>query len=143
MRFLLDTNVLREAGKTEPHANVAAWLAGVDDADLATSALCVREMRKGVVKLQTSKPDVADAIKKRVEDIFSAFGERILPITREVADLWGELLGQSDKHVDDTGLAATARVHGLVLVTRNLKHVTGRGVETLDPFKTKPKISRL
>jgi len=57
------------------------------------------------------------------------------PVTREVASLWGELLALGDKHVDDTGLVATARVYELTLVTRNLKHVAGRGATTLDPFK--------
>ncbi len=141
MRFLLDTNVFREIGKTRPDANVAAWLASVDAADLAISALTVREVRKGVIRLQARKRDIADRIEERVRRAFDAFGERILPVTREIAELWGELLAQSDKHVDDTGLVATARVHGLTLVTRNLRHVSGRGATTLDPFKSVPKIS--
>jgi predicted nucleic acid-binding protein len=142
MRFLLDTNVFREIGKTRPDANVAAWLDTVDDADLAISALTVREVRKGVIKLQATKRDVAAQIEERVRRIFDAFGERILPVTREIAELWGELLAQSDKHVDDTGLVATARVHGLTLVTRNLKHVSGRNAMILDPYKSAPKIAR-
>jgi toxin FitB len=142
MRFLLDTNVFREIGKTRPDANVAAWLDTVDDADLAISALTVREVRKGVIKLQATKRDVAAQIEERVRRIFDVFGERILPVTREIAELWGELLAQSDKHVDDTGLVATARVHGLTLVTRNLKHVSGRSAMILDPYKSAPKIAR-
>lgn len=142
MRFLLDTNVLREIGKTSPHANVAAWLDTVDDADLAISVLTVRELRKGIVKLRARKPQVADEIDSRVTEILDAFGERILPVTREIADVWGELLGQSEKNIDDTGLAATARIHGLVLVTRNVRHVADRGVATLDPFRTSPRASR-
>jgi toxin FitB len=140
MKFLLDTNVFREIGKTEPDTNVAAWLDTVDDADLAISALTVREVRKGVAKLGAKKPDVAAQIEERVREAFDAFGDRVLPVTREIADLWGDLLGQSDKHVDDTGLVATARVHGLTLVTRNLKDVSGRGARVLDPFKRTRKI---
>lgn len=142
MRFLLDTNVFRELGKTEPDANVATWLDAVDDADLAISVLTVREVRKGIVKLRANKPAVAEAIDRRTAEIFAVFGERILPVSREIADHWGELLGQSEKHIDDTGLAATAHVHGLVLVTRNVKHVAGRGIAALDPFKTSPRIVR-
>ena len=141
MRFLLDTNVFREIGRAAPHANVAAWLAKVDDGDLAISVLTVREVRKGIVRLRATKPNVADDIERRVMANLSLFGDRILPVTREIADLWGELLGRSEKNLDDTGLAATARVHGLVLVTRNIRHVAGRGASTLDPFKTSPKIS--
>jgi predicted nucleic acid-binding protein len=143
MRYLLDTNVFREIGKTDPHRHVAAWLARVDDADLAISALTVREVRKGVVRLRSRKPDVAGQIEARVNEAFAAFGERLLPVGRQVAELWGELLAESEKHVDDTGLAATARVHGLVLVTRNLDHVAGRGAATLDPYSPSPTINRV
>lgn len=135
MKYLLDTNIFREIGKTEPHENVAAWLNSVDDADLAISALTVREVRKGIERLRARKPAIAGQIEERVSAAFDAFGERVLPVTREVADLWGLLLAESEKHVEDTGIAATARVYGLMLVTRNLKDIAGRGVRVLDPFK--------
>ena len=134
MKYLLDTNVLRELGKTSPHKNVAAWLKSVDDADLAISALTVREIAKGVVKLRKTKPDTAAALAATVAAIFDAYDGRILPIDRAVASVWGEALGESEKHVDDTGLAATARVHGLIVVTRNVKDFEGRGVKVIDPF---------
>ncbi|MGP8121788.1 MAG: type II toxin-antitoxin system VapC family toxin [Xanthobacteraceae bacterium] len=135
MKYLLDTNVLRELGKTSPHNNVAAWLKSVDDADLAISALTVREIAKGVAKLRKTKPETAAVLDAAVSAIFDAFEGRILPINRLVAAAWGEARGESDKHVDDAGLAATARVHGLVVVTRNVKDFDGRGVTLLDPFK--------
>ena len=55
--------------------------------------------------------------------------------SRAVAAAWGEALGESEKHVDDAGLAATARMHGLIVVTRNVKDFDGRGVKVIDPFK--------
>ncbi len=132
----MDTNVFREIGKTEPHRNVDAWLKGVNDADLAISTLTVREVTKGIGRLRARKPEVAQAIAARVDLAFEAFGDRILPVDRAVAALWGELLADSEKHVDDTGIAATARVHGLVLVTRNTADMIGRGATTLDPFRS-------
>ena len=135
MKYLLDTNILRELGKTTPHKNVGAWIKSVDDADLAISALTVREIAKGVAKLKKTKPGTAATLEVTVKAIFDAFEGRILPVDRAVATAWGEVLGESDKHVDDAGLAATARVHGLVVVTRNIKDFDGRGVTLLDPFK--------
>ncbi len=135
MKYLLDTNVLRELGKTSPHKNVAAWLKTVDDNDLAISALSVREIAKGVEKLRKTKPQTAAALAATVTAIFDAFEGRILPVGRSVAMAWGEALADSEKHVDDAGLAATARVHGLIVVTRNVKDFDGRGVTLLDPFK--------
>lgn len=135
MKYLLDTNILRELGKTSPHKNVAAWLKSIDDADLAISALTVREIAKGVAKLGKKKPETAAALGATVTAIFDAFEERILPIDRAVAAAWGAALGESEKHVDDAGLAACARVHGLVVVTRNVKDFDRRGVKVIDPFK--------
>jgi toxin FitB len=62
MKYLLDTNVFREIGKTTPHEHVDAWLAGVDDTDLAISALTVREVSKGIARLRTSDPNLAAAM---------------------------------------------------------------------------------
>ncbi|MBZ9849668.1 type II toxin-antitoxin system VapC family toxin [Mesorhizobium sp. CA14] len=135
MKYLLDTNVLRELGKTVPHKNVATWLKSVDDADLAISALTVREIVKGVANLRKTKPKAADELEAAISLIFDAFEGRILPIDRPVATAWGEMLAVSEKHIDDAGLAATAREHGLVVVTRNVKDFDGRGVTLLDPFK--------
>jgi predicted nucleic acid-binding protein len=138
MKYLLDTNVFREIGKSLPHENVSAWLASVDDADLAISALTVREIVKGVAKLSSSKPDVAAQIAARTEAVFDAFAGRILPVDRAVAHAWGEALAQSERHADDAGLAATARLYGLVVVTRNTQHFARRNVSMLDPYKSPP-----
>lgn len=138
MKYLLDTNVFREVGKQQPHVNVRAWLDTVDDADLAISALTVREVTKGVIRLRTAKPQVAAAIEARVATIFAAFCGRILPVDTAVAAAWGEMLAEHERHVDDAALVATVRVHGLVLVTRNVRHVVGRGVPLLNPYKRPP-----
>lgn len=135
MKYLLDTNVLRELGKSSPHKNVAAWLKSVDDADLAISALTVREIAKGVAKLRKTKPETAAALEAAVTAIFDAFEGRILSVDRPVATGWGEALADSEKHIDDAGLAATARVHDLIVVTRNVRDFDGRGVKVIDPFK--------
>lgn len=135
MKYLLDTNILRELGKTAPHKNVAAWLKTVDDADLAISALTVREVAKGLAKLKKTKPGTAATLEVTVKAIFDAFEGRILPVDRPVAAAWGETLAESEKHVDDAGLAATALVHSLTVVTRNTADFSGRGVKLIDPFK--------
>jgi predicted nucleic acid-binding protein len=108
MKDLLDTNVLREIGKTNPPEHVAAWIASVDDADVAISALTVREVTKGIARLRKSKPEIADLIAERMAEAFDSFDERIVAVDRAVAEDWGELLAASERHVDDAGLAATA-----------------------------------
>ena len=134
MKYLLDTNVLRELGRSVPHANVLRWLASVDDSTLAISALTVREISRGVEKLRQTKPEKAAELAVAVDRIFDAFQGRILPIDRAVAAIWGKSLARRNVHSDDVGIAATARAHGLVVVTRNVRHVTERDVTVLDPF---------
>lgn len=134
MKCLVDTNVFREIGKSEPNRNVAAWLSGVDDVDLAISVLTVCEVAKGIARLRAGKPDVAASILRRVNAVFDAFGENILPVCPAVARVWGEMLAERDKDMVDVGLAATARVHRLVVVSRNVAHLSRRGVRVLDPF---------
>lgn len=138
MKYLVDTNVFREIGKTQPHKNVSAWLSSVDDVDLAISAVTVREVAKGIARLAMRKPAEAAAIEARTEKIFDAFDGRILPVDRRVARAWGRHLAQSEKHADDAGIAATARMHGLVLVTRNVRDVARRNVAIIDPYKSPP-----
>ncbi|HEY1930848.1 MAG TPA: type II toxin-antitoxin system VapC family toxin [Acetobacteraceae bacterium] len=135
MNFLLDTMLLKEIGRSKPHQNVEAWLASVDDLDLAISVITVREIWKGIEKQRTRNPGLGNTLETAANAIFAAYQGRILSIDEAVAVRWGRLLGQSEKNVEDTGLAATALVHRLVLVTRNVSDVLGRGVDVLDPFK--------
>lgn len=135
MKYLLDTNVLKEIGRPEPQENVAAWLDTIDDTDLAISVISVREISKGIEKKRKTDDALANAIAKAADAIFAAYQGRILPVDEAVARRWGQMLGQSDKNTDDTGLAATAQVKDLVIVTRNVADFQGRGVTILDPFK--------
>ncbi|MBB2830550.1 UNVERIFIED_ORG: hypothetical protein GGD51_000651 [Rhizobium esperanzae] len=142
MKYLLDTNVLKEIGRPEPHENVAAWLDTVDDTALAISVISVREIAKGIERKRKTDEAVANSIAKATDAIFAAYEGRILPVDEAVARRWGQMLRQSDKNSDDTGLAATAQVNDLVVVTRNTSDFQRRGVTILDPFKKATKGSR-
>lgn len=140
MKYLLDTMILKEIGREKPQIHVSDWLDAVDDSDLAISVITVREIWRGVHMLKARDPDRAKELSVNVTRIFDAYEGRILAISRSVAMQWAEMLARSHKHVDDTGLAATASVHGLVLVTRNIDDVRGRGVRLLNPFKSPAEI---
>lgn len=140
VRYLLDSNVFREVGKSEPHENVSKWLSSVPDTDLAISVLSIREARRGISKLAAMKPAIAAQISSRLDLAIHAFDNRVIGVDAPIATAWGEMLGRSNKHVDDTGLAATAIVHGLVLVTRNVDDFVGRGVFVLDPYSKSSKV---
>lgn len=139
MKYLLDTNVLKELSRPKPNENVSAWLDKVNDSDLAISVISVREISKGIEKKRKTDQDVANALEEAANRVFTAFEGRIIPIDETIARCWGRMLAHSDKHTDDTGLAATSKVTGLVLVTRNETDFQGRGVSILNPFKKPPK----
>lgn len=139
MKYLLDTNVLKEITRAEPHENVSAWLDTVDDTDLAISVISIREISKGIEKKRKVDETVANEIAKGAEAMFSAYEGRILSIDEDVAREWGRMLGQTEKNIDDTGLAAIAVKNGLIVVTRNISDFKGRNVLVLDPFKKSAK----
>ena len=140
MKYLLDTNVLREM-HPGGHKNVRLWLSTVDDSDLCISALTIKEIQEGVARAHARRPTqkTLDA-QHRLNALAQAYRDRIIPIDREIAVEWGRLVGAKAKHNDDMALAATARVRQFVLVTRNIADFRGRDVEVLDPFKKPARI---
>lgn len=143
--YLLDANVVQEM-HPKGHPEVRAWLASVSDHQLRLSAVMFQENRKGLererLRREKAGKDASDVLAKiaALAALADEFADRIVDVDRDVGEEWGRLLAISEKHDRDTAYAATARVHNLVLVTRNVKHVVGRGVRILDPFVKTPAI---
>lgn len=135
MSCLIDTNIISELGKASRcDVNVAAWFASVDENDLYLSVLVLGEIRKGIELARPRDPAKAKALETWLATVDAAFGERILPVDRAVADDWGRMSGQRPISTVDGLLAATARIHRMTLVTRNETDVAGFGVKVLNPF---------
>ena len=135
MTWLIDTNIISEVRKgLRCHPAVAAWWSSVEDRDLFLSTLTIGEIRKGVEAVRIRDPDKARALEAWLQAILQALGPRILGIDAAVAESWGRILAIRSVPVVDALLAATASVHGLVLVTRNATDVAGLGVRVLNPF---------
>lgn len=101
------------------------------------------EKRRGAQRLRRTNPGRATAILAGIEALEAAHGSRIVAIDAAVVAEWTRLLGAKDKNQRDRALAATARVHGFILVTRNVGDVRGCGVDVLDPFSAKPRVQRV
>jgi len=135
--YLLDTNVLSELRKGRRcHPNVAAWFTEVADAHLFLSVLVIGEIRRGVEVIRRRDTAGATALDQWLTRLVRDHGERILPVDRAVAEQWGRLAATRTGSVVDSLLAATARVHGLTLVTRNVRDVQWTGVSCVNPFVT-------
>jgi toxin FitB len=133
--WLIDTNVLSELRKGErADPGVRAWFADADERGLFTSVLVLGEIRRGIEVIRRRDLPSALALEQWLRRLVETYAERVLPVDARVADCWGTLgLTQPVPAVDGL-LAATALVHDLTLVTRNVRGVQATGVPSLDPF---------
>jgi len=137
MGLLIDTNVLselRKGARCDPH--VTDWYAGVSESDIFVSVIVLGEIRRGTELLRRRDPFAADRLNTWLLTLRASLGNRLLPVTDEIADRWGQLGVPDALPVADGLLAATALVHDLVLVTRNTRDVQRSGVRLLNPFSS-------
>ena len=141
-RYLLDTNVLSETRKSRMDPNVALFLEGLDSLSLYLSALTIGEFERGIEIKLRDDPEAAGRIAAWVGQAEHDFADRILPVDDEVARMWGRLSADRTRPVVDTLIAATAVVHDLVLVTRNVKDVKGIDMVVIDPWRASHRLRR-
>lgn len=134
MTFLLDTNVISEIRKRQPHSQVKTWFATVEARQLYLSVLVLGEIQQGIERLRDRDAAQARALTSWLDRLRSGFADRVVPVTLESALTWGRLNAERTLPVVDGLLAATAITHDWTLVTRNEQHVAGTGVRLLNPF---------
>jgi toxin FitB len=133
--YLLDTNVIAELRKgRRANPRVRAWLDPIDANQLYLSVLTIGEVRKGIDNIRRRDAAAAASLERWSRRLVTGYGDRILGVDTAVAEEWGRLQVPDPLPVIDSLLAATARVHGLVLATRNVKDVESTGVEVVNPF---------
>lgn len=135
MSYLLDTDVLSETQKRRPNAHVLDWFRSARPDELHVSVLSIGEIRQGATKLR-QRGDVSQALhyERWLAVALEVFAGRIQPVTVEVADTWGRQGTRRAPASVDGLIAATAIVHGLTMVTRNVKHFGLTGVRMVNPF---------
>lgn len=125
MNYLLDTCLISELVKKEPNSAVVDWLDEQDEQALFLSVLTLGELQKGISKLPIGTK--RDELQVWAEhDLVERFAGRIIDIDMETALFWGKLQGESEQQgeklpVMDSLIAATATVHGMIVVTRNVR----------------------
>ena len=131
--YLLDTNVVSELRKPRPHGAVLSWLEGVVDADLRLSAVTLGEIQAGIELTREQDAAKAAEIEAWADQVESTFG--VLPMNAAVFRAWAKLMHkQSDTVYEDAMIAATAQVHHLTVVTRNVRDFKRFGVLVFNPF---------
>ena len=135
MAYLLDTHVVSELRKGERcDAAVRQWFDDIDDDDAYLSVLVIGEIERGIERIRGRDPKSAARLRRWLSRLSSQFEHRILPVTLPIARAWGVLGAGRPVPTGDGLLAATAHVHGLILATRNIRHVDALDVEWMNPF---------
>ena len=131
--YLLDTNVVSELRKQRPHGGVVAWLQSIDDAQLYLSAVTVGEIQAGIELTREQDPGKAGEIEAWLELVAGAYN--VLPMDAATFRAWARLMHRkSDTFYEDAMIAATAKVHGLTVATRNVSDFNALGLEVFNPF---------
>ena len=135
MRFLLDTNIIFELRKRDrAHPNVARWVALTPAEEIGTSVIVLAEIRRGIELKRRRDPEQARSLDRWFGQMRRRLGDRVLSVDGPIADAWA-VLGIPMPLIDGL-LAATVKVHGLTLVTRNVDDFVRTSVSVVDPFST-------
>lgn len=137
MKFLLDTNVISEARRPNGNLNVRARLAATPPEDKFLSVVTVGEIAAGTAKLDAGQR--RRELQAWLEQAEQFFADRLLPVDRDIAHLWGDLTARTARlgrelHMADGLIAATALHHGLRLMTRNTSDFEPTGVLIVNPW---------
>jgi predicted nucleic acid-binding protein len=139
VKYLLDTNILAELRKrARANPRVGAWFASLEPDAILLSVLTVGEIRRGIESVRRRDRKAANALERWLRRLVMEHGDRILPIDLPVAEEWGRLNVPNPLPVVDGLFAATAKVHGLTLATRNVKDIARSGALLMNPFETEP-----
>jgi hypothetical protein len=132
-RFLLDTNVVSELRKSKPHGAVVAWLNQLHDEQVLLSAVTLGELQAGVERTRAQDAKKAQEIESWVDQLADSI--EVLPMDGLCFREWARLMnGKPDSLAEDAMIAATARVHGLTVATRNERDFKALDVTLLNPF---------
>jgi predicted nucleic acid-binding protein len=140
VNWLLDTNVVSEMAKQRPHDRVVEWLAARPSDDTAISVVTIAELRTGAARADIER---RQGLLRWIDATVAEWvGERCLQLTIEILVDWLTLTRQLGakgitRDAPDLLLAATSRVHGLTVVTRNVRHFANTGVVVYDPWNGK------
>ena len=133
--YLLDTNVISELRKPRADANVVAWAKSIIATRMFISAITLKELETGVLRMERRDPAQGKVLRSWLKrHVMPAFDARILPVDAAVALRCANLHVPEQANERDALIAATALVHGLTVVTRNISDFQSSGVPLINPW---------
>lgn len=138
MNCILDTNVVSELRKTDSgraDANVVAWAQRQPTSSLFISAIVIFELERGVLRLERREAPEGSVMRHWIDHkILPSFADRILPVDIAVARRRAALHVPRTRPERDAMIAATALVHGMTVVTRDIVDFADMGVRLINPW---------
>ena len=138
--YLLDTNVvseLRKAGSGKADQNVITWANSVSASKMFLSAISIMELETGVLLVERRDPKQGKVLRTWLNDhVLVAFADRIISIDSAVAQRCARLHVPNPKSERDALIAATAIVHDMTVVTRNIEDFKDSQVKMINPWLT-------
>lgn len=135
-KYLLDTNVVSELRKSKPHGAVVAWLREQREDQVFLSAVTMGELQAGIELTRRNDPQKAKEIELWVNQLAGSY--QVLPMDTSCFRVWGRLMyGKPDHLLEDGMIAATARIHDLIVATRNEHDFQELEVSVYNPFKSR------
>jgi predicted nucleic acid-binding protein len=132
--YLLDTNVVSELRRTRPHPALMAWFAQTSAGQLFLSAVTLGELEAGVEMTRRQDPARAAAIEAWIDVVASTYD--ILPMDGVIFRRWAQLMHRRSRDlIEDAMIAATALIHNLTVVTRNVRDFERLGLIAINPFE--------
>ncbi len=133
-QYLLDTNVISELRKTRPHGAVVAWFSAMGEEKLFLSAVTLGELQAGIELTRHQDPAKANELERWLDGLPTSY--QVLPMDTACFREWGRIMEKKPSELlQDAMIAATARVHRLIVATRNERDFKQLEVRTFNPFK--------
>jgi len=132
--YLLDTNVVSELRRVKPHQGVVNWVNSVPAEQLFVSAVTVGEIQAGIEITRGQDAARAEALQAWLEQVVAS--SAVLPMDAPAFQEWARMRHRKpERLIEDAMIAATAKIHGLTVATRNMRDFREFGVKLIDPFK--------
>lgn len=132
--FLIDTDVVSGLRRADRNPEFAKWISAQRTTDLFLSVVTVGEIERGIAQQSGRDPVFAGALAAWLDQLLDWYGDRVLDVDVATARRWGELTAKIGNYNADLLIAATALVHGLTVVTGNVRHFEGTGARVFNPF---------
>jgi len=133
-RYLLDTNIVSELRKPRPHGAVVAWIQELNESQMFLSSVTVGELQAGVELTKRQDSHKAAEIESWIDRLEDSY--QVLPMNSSCFREWARLMaGKPDELLQDVMIAATARIHQLIVATRNERDFSSLDVKVVNPFK--------